>query len=307
MSPSTESRVISIGALHFDTIAHASSPIRPETSTPARHSSKPGGVATNIARALVKLGVDTGLVGVLGEDGPAHTLITKLAAEGVKLSHVVRKGFSTGQYLALHNPDGELAAACVDDKILSEAPPGLFDKSIEELKSSLPHGTIWFLDANLPEAMLHRVTDAIGKGRLIANAVSNAKAPCLKAVLNKLDCLMLNRGEAIALTGLPEESAAEKLVEALHHMGLKSMVLTSGSDDVLLSETGTLTRFSPPAVDVVDVTGAGDALTAGTIAALAKGIPLKEAVPYGLSAAAMTLQNTGALAQDLSWDAIENF
>ncbi|MES0810899.1 carbohydrate kinase family protein [Roseibium sp. SCPC15] len=307
MSASVESRVISIGALHFDTIAHASLPIRPETSTPARHSSKPGGVATNIARALVKLGIETGLVGALGEDGPAHTLLSQLTAEGIKLSHQVRKGFSTGQYLALHDPDGELAAACVDDKILSEAPPGLFDRIIAELKSSLPHGTIWFLDANLPEAMLHRIIETIGKGRLIANAVSNAKAPRLKAVLGKLDCLMLNRGEAIALTGLAEESTAERLVDALHNMGLKNLVLTSGSSDVLLLESGSLTRFSPPPVDVVDVTGAGDALTAGTIAALANGKALKEAVPYGLSAAAMTLQNTGALAQGLSWDAIENF
>ncbi|MEM9633264.1 MAG: carbohydrate kinase family protein [Pseudomonadota bacterium] len=307
MPPSSESRVISIGALHFDTIAHASSTILPETSTPARHNSKPGGVATNIARTLVKLGVETGLVGAVGEDGPAHTLITQLKSEGIKLSHVVRKGFSTGQYLALHNPDGELAAACVDDKILSEAPSGLFDRIVEELKSGLPQRTIWFLDANLPEAMLCRVSETIGKGRLIANAVSNAKAPRLKSILNKLDCLMLNRGEAVALTELPETSAAEKLVETLHHMGLKNLILTSGSNDVLLSENGALTRFSPPPVDVVDVTGAGDALTAGTIAALANGISLKKAVPYGLSAAALTLQNTGALAKGLSWDAIEKF
>lgn len=307
MLPSSANRVISIGAVHLDTIAHAASPIRPETSTPARHSSKPGGVATNIARALVRLGVDTGLVGTVGDDGAAQVLREQLSAEGIKLLHVLREGFATGQYLALHNPDGELAAASVDDKILSEAPHGLFDKILEDLAGKVTAETIWFLDANLPERMLHRITSRISKGKLIANAVSDAKAPRLKSILKTLDCLMLNRGEAVALTGLPRETALEKLADTLHGFGLRNMVLTSGSSDVLVSEAGAHTRFPPIATDVVDVTGAGDALTAGTIAAMSRGFSLKEAVPYGLSAAALTLRSTGALAEGLSWDALGKF
>ncbi|WP_297589978.1 PfkB family carbohydrate kinase [Roseibium sp.] len=307
MFPSSASRVISIGAIHFDTIAHAASHIRPETSTPARHNSKPGGVATNIARTLSKLGVETGLIGVFGDDGPAQILQKQLKAEGIHLAHAIRSGFATGQYLALHNPDGQLAAACVDDKILADAPPDLFDTALDDLAVSSKQETIWFLDANLPEAMLHRLISKIGTGRLIANAVSNAKAPRLKSALKSLECLMLNRGEASAITGLPHNTVPETLVKALHEMGLRNLVLTDGSKDVIASEVGTLTRFSPPNVNVVDVTGAGDALTAGTIAALATGLKLREAVPYGLSAAAMTLQGTGALAETLTWDALGSF
>ena len=307
MFPSSASRVISIGAIHFDTIAHAASHIRPETSTPARHNSKPGGVATNIARTLSKLGVKTGLVGAVGDDGPAQVLQQQLKTEGIHLAHVIRKGFATGQYLALHNPDGQLAAACVDDKILADAPPDIFDNVLEPLVKPSPEGIIWFLDANLPETMLHRLISRIGNGRLIANAVSNAKAPRLKSYLKALECLMLNRGEASALTGLPLDTVPEAFAKALHGLGLQNLVLTDGSRDVLVSEAGSLARFSPPKVDVVDVTGAGDALTAGTIAALATGLNLKQAVPYGLSAASLTLQSTGALASDLSWDALKGF
>ena len=52
--------------------------------------------------------------------------------------------------------------------------------------------------------------------------------------------------------------------------------------------------------EVVDPTGAGDALTAAAIFALLNGIPLDEAVRLGLSAAALTLRTPGTVAPDLS-------
>lgn len=301
------SPVIAIGAIHYDTIAHASEPIRPETSTPSRLSAKPGGVATNIARALVRLGVGTHLVGAIGDDGAADMLSRQLRQEGLGLHVTTRAGFATGQYLALHNPAGDLAAACVDDRVLSEAPEDLFDAIVENLAASAPQETIWFLDANLPAAMLARLTGLARPGRLIANAVSDAKAIRLRAVLGELDCLMLNRGEAATLTGLSRDATSEDLAAALMQSDLKSFVLTSAASDVLVLQGGALHRFAPLQTQIVDVTGAGDALTAGTVAALSKGYGLKEAVPFGLAAAALTLRCTGALADELNWDALANF
>lgn len=297
--------VVAIGAIHYDTIAHAREPIRPETSTPARLSARPGGVATNVARALVRLGVPVHLVGTVGDDGAAQMLAAQLSGEGLRLETVARKGFATGQYLALHDPSGALTAACVDDRVLSEAPDDLFDAIIAGLASKAQADTIWFVDANLTETMLMRVADLAGPGRLVANAVSDAKARRLLPVLGRLDCLMLNRGEAAALTGLARDAAPEALADALSGTGLKRYILTCGADDVLVLDEGCLHPFSPPRTDIVDVTGAGDALMAGTIAAMARGFGLTQAVPCGLAAAALTLASTGALAGNLTWDALD--
>jgi pseudouridine kinase len=170
----------------------------------------------------------------------------------------------------------------------------------------VPDDAIWFLDANLPEEMLEHLAARLKTGRLMANAVSDAKAPRLKPVLSRLDCLMLNRGEAASLTGLPQGSPPEDLAAALGQTGLKSFVLTNGGGDVIVSHQGETLRFVPRATEIVDVTGAGDALSAGTIAALARGHGLPDALPYGLAAAALTLRSTGALAEELSWDALLN-
>ncbi|ODN70370.1 PfkB family carbohydrate kinase [Methylobrevis pamukkalensis] len=49
------------------------------------------------------------------------------------------------------------------------------------------------------------------------------------------------------------------------------------------------------AAAIVDVTGAGDALVAGTIAALHAGRPLEAAVAFGIEAGRAALSTVGAL------------
>lgn len=296
--------VIAIGAIHNDTIAHAREVIRPETSTPARLRSEPGGVATNLARALVRLDTPVRLVGTVGDDTAAAALTGLLSGEGIALSVVSRPGFATGQYLALHDPSGALAAACVDDRVLADAPADLFDGILSQLAETAPESTIWFADANLPEGVLARLTDRLGSGRLIANAVSEAKAPRLGPLLARLDCLMLNQGEAAALTGLPSGTPPSGLADAMARTGLPRFVMTCGAADLHVLEDGEIHTFTPPVTEIVDVTGAGDALTAAMIAALTRGYTLTQAVPFGLTAAALTLASAGALAETLSWETL---
>ena len=57
-----------------------------------------------------------------------------------------------------------------------------------------------------------------------------------------------------------------------------------------------------PAVtaQLVDVTGAGDALIAGTLSGLLSGAPLVDAVQTGSLAAALTVEGEGSVRPDLS-------
>jgi len=301
--PSSPIPVLCAGAIHYDTLAHASEVYCAETSTPAKLTAKPGGVATNIARTLVRLDIPTGLAGAIGADGAGASLSEQLAADGIELYTLERAKFSTGQYIAFHNPDGSLAAASVDDRVLSEAPADLFDPIFEALSGPLKTG-VWFIDANLPDQLLKSVADRAPEGRLVANAVSNAKATRLLPLLPKLHCLMLNRGEALAMTGKTPETPSEDLLRDLQRLGAKRVVLTNGKSDVLVLNEEAITAHETLATQIVDVTGAGDALTAGTIAGLSHGYLLNDAVPLGLRAAAITLKSTGALAEGLSWDAL---
>lgn len=307
MRIAASSRLASIGAVHSDTVAHAGELIRRETSTPATLTASPGGVATNIARAVNALGVPAHLIGAVGDDAVAASLSDRLSKEGLSLTLVPRSGCATGQYLALHDPDGSLAAACVDDRVLSEAPADIFDRAIADLRQGASDTICWFADANLPEETLARVIAGVGNAAVFANAVSDAKASRLRPFLADLACVSLNRSEAAALLDIKDRTEPEELAAALRRAGLKQFILTGGGNDLLAFSEERFERISPPASDVVNVTGAGDALSAGFLAAKLRGIDFFQSVRYGLAAASLTLQSTGAFAEGLSWVKLEKF
>lgn len=292
-------RVLCIGAVHWDSLAHAQHPIVADTSTPAAIEQKPGGVATNVARALGRLGIPVTLTGVIGNDVAGATLRSLLETEGIDLNLVCRDGAITAQYLALHDPDGGLAAACVDDRILSEAPPDLFDGLLDARAASDDRSAFWFADANLPEGILRRIAELAPAGALIADCVSTAKAGRLAAIAGRISLLFANRGEAAVLARCTGEAEPVEIIARLHDLGIAEIVMTDGADPVTISDGNRVTSHQPPPVSVVDVTGAGDALIAGTLAACARDRDLQEAVLSGLDAARLTVQRAGAVPQDL--------
>ncbi|MHC5652895.1 PfkB family carbohydrate kinase [Stappia sp.] len=297
--------VCCFGAIHLDTLAHATREVLRETSTPAAFSSRPGGVATNVARALLRLGVPVSLVGALGDDAEGRTLLERLADEGVDVRPAICPGVPTGRYIAIHDPDGSLPAAVVDGRITD----GLAVDALDEALPAAASARLWFLDANLPAPLLERLASAAGERRLAADTVSRAKAGRLRALLPRLDLLFCNRAEAAALTGHDEQEPLpdpEVLARTLRAAGLRACCLSDGAAPLLLMEGGDIARLDvevePGAVR--DVTGAGDALISGTLAGLDHGRDLRGAVAAGLRAAALTLRCDGAVAATLSWPAI---
>lgn len=292
-------RVLCIGAVHWDSLAHARRRILADTSTPAAIEQKPGGVATNVARAVKRLGVPVTLTGVIGNDVAGATLRSLLENEGIDLELVCRDDAVTAQYLALHDPDGGLAAACVDDRVLSEAPVDLFDAVLDARSASDDRSAFWFSDANLPEDILRRIADHAPAGSLIADCVSAAKAGRLAAIADRIRLLFANRAEAASLAECAPDTDIPQILPRLHDLGIAEIIMTDGAGPVTVSDGERIVSHQPPPVSVVDVTGAGDALIAGTLAACARGYGLQEAILSGLDAAHLTVQRVGAVPQDL--------
>lgn len=292
-------RVLCIGAIHWDSLAHARQAIVADTSTPAAIEQKPGGVATNVARALARLGVPVTLTGVIGNDVAGSALRSLLDKEGIELNLTCRDDAPTAQYLALHDPDGGLAAACVDDRILAEAPPHLFDGILDAQATSEFQPALWFADANLPEELLRRVADLAPGDSLVADCVSIAKAGRLASIADRIRILFANRAEAASLAGCARDTDTKAVTARLRDLGIGEIIITDGAGPVTISDRAGTTFFRPVPVSVVDVTGAGDALIAGTLAACARGLDLRKAIPSGLEAARLTVQSAGAVPQDL--------
>src|SRR5688500_9733759 len=93
----------------------------------------------------------------------------------------------------------------------------------------------------------------------------------------------------------------EDLARSILDRGPGAFVLTLGERGVLAAQPGgDITTLPAVAADVVDVTGAGDALIAGTLSKVIDGAPLVEALRTGLVAAALAIETGGSVRLDLS-------
>ncbi len=292
-------RVLCIGGAVVDLTYVAERRLRPGTSNPATGSRAFGGVARNVAVNLARLGVAVALVSALGEDDSGRALAEDLVRIGVDTSGLRRcEGARTADYVALLEPDGSLAFGIADMAVLDRLEFG-------DVVRSISQGFAWiFADCNCSPALLAGLIchARAGGDRLAVDAVSTPKAERLPACLDGLDVLFLNLDEAATVLGRDSGSLdPRQAISGLRDRGVESVVLTLGADGLLLG-TRKDAPLHIPAVPtrIVDVTGAGDALIAGTLAGLIRGAALPEAARLGTAAAALTLAQAGSTAPQLT-------
>ena len=110
-------------------------------------------------------------------------------------------------------------------------------------------------------------------------------------LLAHCDILVVNRGEAEAISGLDDPRAA---AARLHERGAKTTIITLGGDGCLVHSSGTTRHHEAIAVKVRDTTGCGDTFCGALCATLSLGHSLEKAIAYAQSAASITATRPGA-------------
>ncbi|WP_068085638.1 carbohydrate kinase family protein [Polycladidibacter stylochi] len=297
------SKIAVIGAIHLDRISHASQAIHHDTSTPGKIITRPGGVATNICRALARLNMPPTLIGALGCDSDGDFLKHHLEQLGINTDgiHRVQNG-RTGSYLALHEPDGTLFAAVCDSEITTCIP---IPKQKCDLSPQLMAATIWLCETNLQSDLLFSLAHNKGNKLLCADTVSVAKAPKLKVILPHIDIIFTNRLEAASLLACSTNTPPAQMAIKMHREGCNLVIITDSNRPVHICHQGKVIQKDVLASEIVDVTGAGDAFIAGFLYNYTKTNNPLEALDYGLAASAITVGSTGAAPSKLTVKALE--
>jgi ribokinase len=102
-----------------------------------------------------------------------------------------------------------------------------------------------------------------------------------------------NADEARALAGEADPAAAARALAA--RTGA-AVLVTLGADGALLLDGDRVERLPAPVIEVVDTTGAGDAVNGALATELAAGRPLRDAARFALTAAALSTRAAGARA-----------
>ena len=289
--------VVVFGAINIDLLATAEHAAVADDSTPGKLRRAAGGVGRNIAENLARLDVNTRLVSVVGDDESGRQMLTQTDTAGVDVSAVsVHPDLPTASYTAIHNHDGELLHAVSDMHIFDHFELPAF----ETIEPAVAAADAIVLDANLPERVLVAVAEACRGKFIVADTVSRGKCKRLDAVLSGVSLLKVNRAEAVALTGYAAESD-DILLEELHKRGPSQVLLTAGSDGVVLSGADGVHHVSVrPDTTVVSTSGAGDAMLSGVLAALLYGADPSEQLRQGAVIAAETVGVHSACAESIS-------
>lgn len=295
--------IVVIGAACLDIKGHVPGQFHPATSNPGRVRISVGGVARNIAENLARLGTRTALLAVVARDPFGHQVVKHTSAAGVDVSQVLfARDQRTAAYVALLDGEGNLVSAVDDSSIITLLTP----RYVYDRRRFFRGARMVVIDANTPLETAEtaiRLARRYGS-RLCLDPVSLELAQRYRPLLPQFDLLAAGSVEAEALTGRPVTSrrtaaaAARQLVAS----GV-AVVLISLHNEGVVYATAEDNGYVPAVRgEIVDTTGAADAMTAAVIYGLVNDIPLDESVWLGVSASALTMRSMETVCSDLSLD-----
>lgn len=262
------------------------------------------GNAANAAVAAARLGLTTGFVSNVGKDRYGEEILSAFEKEGVDRSYIrVNDGIPTNHHYVLWY-EAERTILIRHEAYPYAIPEGFAAPKWIYLSSAGENSEQFHLDLaawlkDHPETKL-----AFQPGTFQMEMGKEKLAP-LYAESELVAC---NKEEAERILGLGETSI-EELLEKMHALGPKLVLITDGPKGAYISN-GT-ERFKAPMYpdpkEPVDRTGAGDASTSTIVVALALGKPLQEALLWGPVNSMSVVQDIGAQKGLLSREKLETF
>ena len=290
-------RVIVVSSVNVDLVVAVERLPEPgETVVGGRFARHHGGKGGNQAVAAARLGAETAFVGAIGDDSFGDEARQALAAEGIDLRGLVRlERETTGVALILVDANGENSIA-----VAGGANVALRPEHVREALTGLEPrpGDVLLVGHEIPTKVTREAL-RIGRAAGATTILNPAPAGGLDAATLALaDILTPNRGELVVLAGLagvPRDGAAADVAEALRgHRSTGAVMVSLGANGALLVEAGRTTALPAAAIQVVDSTGAGDALNGALAAGLASGLSLAEAARRAVHAASLAVSRAGA-------------
>lgn len=260
-----------IGSVNIDIVARVSRlPVPGETVTGATLSRFPGGKGANQALAARRLGADVRLIACVGDDAYADEALELLREGGVNLSECRRvDGATTGTALIAVAPSGE--------NHIVVAPGANREVTLDAAKSIQADALICQLEVPVPV--------------IVQAAQSYTGFFCINlAPAAEIDVTVLQRADLVVVNETESDWYGRSL-DACQGM----VATTRGGGVATIERNGEIiAEATPPGVNVIDTTGAGDTFTAALALALVEQQAPEDALRFACAAGAVATTNMGA-------------
>lgn len=239
-----------------------------------------GGKAANQAVAAARAGAETALLGKVGEDAAEYDVRDTLRRRGVDVSPVEPASRSTGKAFIFVDESGESHIAIV------AGANGTVDAAyVSRYTDVIREADALVFQNEIPTTGIRSALDGL---------VDDADAPTViydPAPVEAAEAVVDHPAIDILSPNETEYAALEPHIPA----DGPTVIQRRGPADVIVESSGAERfRITPPAVDAVDTTGAGDVFNGYLAAGLASGLPLEPAVEWATAAASYSTELVGA-------------
>ena len=283
-------KVVVIGSLNYDiNVKQERMPQKGETCFGNELILGAGGKGSNQAAACALLGLDTAMVGCVGQDLFGAFLKNELRRNGVDVTYVKERG-SSGTGLVHVMPDGDYYSTVIKganylltEEDIDEAFPVISEANYVIFQQEIPH--------HLMEYTLNKL-----EGHDAITILNNAPAKKVKPeTLAKIDYLIVNETEAsfMAEETIEDFAGAAKIGTLLQKSVRKGVVITLGEKGSVAISAGKIYNCHPCLVNAVDATGAGDSYIGAFTYGLSTDMGMQENMEFASAVSALTVMNCG--------------
>ena len=254
-----------------------------------------GGEAVNEAMAAAKLGLRTGILCSLGEDGAGELVAGALRRCGVDVGAIVRsKEHATPVTTMFVNADGT-RRSITNGAHRYNFHPERYAERLGEAHAVIL-GSLFRAPFDDPE-VVHSAAETVKAARSLL--IADTKLPNfrfltledLKSSLGLIDCITPNEDEARYYTGKDEPEA---MADAFLSYGVGSVIVKLGAKGCLYKDKETVLRLPALPVRAVDATGAGDNFVAAFVSERLRGAGPAEALRFANACGALCTTAVGA-------------
>ena len=295
-----QTRVLVVGDVMLDRYWHgAVDRISPEAPVPVVHVQREEdrlGGCGNVAFNLVSLGAQASLLSVVGQDAAGQRLAQLLAHSGITAELGHDPSLSTTMKLRIIGRQQQLLRADFENLPDHEVLASLSQRYTELLPS---HQAVLFSDYG--KGGLTHVADMIGLARAQGTPVLiDPKGHDYSRYVGAT-VITPNRAELREVVGpWRGEEHLERLAQGLRReLRLQGLLVTRSEEGMTLFDDAGAMHVGAQALEVFDVTGAGDTVIATLAALLGSGLSLREALPWANKAGGIVVGKFGTAS--VSW------
>ncbi len=249
------------------------------------------GNSANAAVAAARLGLKAGLRAYVGQDSHGQECIAQLMREGVDATYVEKQEGKKTNYHYVLWFESQRTILVKHEAFNYALPP-------------MPEGPKWLYLSSLGENSLpyhHMWADALKRWPATKLALQPGTyqmqfgTEALRDIYARADIVFCNKEEAQRILGTPEADM-QALLSGMQALGSKVVLITDDTRGAYCASADKryhVPRYPDPRPPY-EITGAGDAHASGTVAALALGLPLEDALLWGAANASAVLQKIGA-------------